>query len=337
LPTSFIPRLVISAGEPAGIGPDIIILAAQQAWAAELIVVADPDLIMQRAKQIGATIQLQTFTANAIATAIPQHIKIIPIKLKNNCISGKLDIKNASYVLECLQKATDLCMELPHSALVTGPIQKSIINEANIPFSGHTEFLQNYTQAQQVLMLFVTQTTKVALVTTHIPLASVASAITAKKIESALTLLHKELINQFNIDKPKIIVTGLNPHAGESGHIGREEIEIIEPTLKRLRSIGMDIIGPLPADTVFTPQHLSKAHAILAMYHDQALPAVKQMSFGHAVNVTLGLPIIRTSVDHGTALDLAGTGKADVASLNAAIETAINMVNFKSKKMSYQA
>ena len=235
--------------------------------------------------------------------------------------------ENAAYVISCLEQATQYCLKGDAHALVTGPVHKSIINDAGIEFSGHTEFLAHRCHVSHVIMLFVTNQMKVALATTHLPLSQVAQAITTEKLISLLHLLHAELQTRFQIKNPHIIVCGLNPHAGEQGHLGREEIETIEPALNALRKQGLTITGPLPADTVFTEKYLKNADAILAMYHDQALPVVKYQGFGNAVNVTLGLPIIRTSVDHGTALDIAGTGKADAGSLEAAIKLAIQLNN----------
>lgn len=307
-------RIVITPGEPAGIGPDITLKIAEQSWPAELIVVCDPNLLLSRAKQLGLS-------------AIPSKLKIIPVPLATPSIAGQLNIKNASYVIRCLEVATDLCLNHEADALVTGPIHKGIINDAGIPFSGHTEFLAQYCHVSQSVMLFVTPQTKVALVTTHLPLSQVPKAITAEKLNTILRILHRELQQRFQLPHPKIIVCGLNPHAGEQGHLGLEEKEIIEPALEALRKENLNIIGPLPADTVFTEKHLQSCDAILAMYHDQALPVVKYMGFGHAINVTLGLPLIRTSVDHGTALDIAGTSHADSGSLAAALKLAIELAN----------
>lgn len=321
-----IERILITPGEPAGIGPDITIQAAQQAWPVELVAIADPDLFASRAKKLGLALTLTPLDLLQPATPHqPGHLKIIPVPLSGACEPGKLNRKNADYVMRCLSLAADCCFEKNAAAVVTGPVQKNLLNEANIPFTGHTEFFANHFQVTQTIMLFVTNTTKVALVTTHLPLAQVPQAITQTKLLSVIRLLQQELTQKFHLKQPKILVCGLNPHAGEMGHLGREEIEVITPALNQLRAEHINVIGPLPADTIFTEKYLKSSDAILAMYHDQALPAVKQMSFGHAVNVTLGLPIVRTSVDHGTALDVAGSGNADAGSLIAAIQAAIKI------------
>ncbi len=321
------PRLMITPGEPAGIGPDIILQIAQQAWPAELIAVGDPELLNTRAKQLKLPIELISFDAKKSAEKhLPGKLKIIPVSLNTPCQTGQLNPDNARYVLHCLELATDLCLKNKAHALVTGPVQKSVINAVGIEFTGHTEFLAKLCKVDEAIMLFVAKNIKVALATTHISLAEVPKAITTKHLTNTLRILHRGLQEKFSIPHPKILVCGLNPHAGENGHLGREEIDVIAPVLKKLRAENMDVVGPLAADTVFTEKYLASADAILAMYHDQALPVVKQMSFGHAVNVTLGLPIVRTSVDHGTALDIAGTGKADAASLMAAIKLALKLV-----------
>ncbi len=321
-------RLIITPGEPAGIGPDITIKIAQCPWAAELIVICDPDLLELRAKMLKLPLKLIPFdTHKPREFHQPGTLKIKPVKLKTSCIAGKLNQDNAPYVLQCLEMAASDCMKQEADALVTGPIHKGIMNDAKIAFTGHTEFLAKYTQSREAVMLFVTPKTKVALATTHLPLAKVATAITSEKLQSTLRILHNELQKKFGLKNPTILVCGLNPHAGEQGHLGHEEIEIITPALNTLRQEKINVIGPLPADTIFTPKELNKADAVLAMYHDQALPVVKYMGFGNAVNVTLGLPIIRTSVDHGTALDVAGTQNADAGSLKAAIQLAIELAN----------
>lgn len=325
-----LPRIIITPGEPAGIGPDIVLKIAQQPWNAELVVVADPDLLMQRAKQLGLPITLSSLdiTKPAAANSI-QELKIIPIKLNAPCIAGQLNPENAAYVMKSLTIATDYCLQHQADALVTGPIHKAIMNEAGISFSGHTEFLAERSACQSVIMLFVIDQLKVALATTHLPLADVPKKITVDLLVKQLRLLHQELKNRFHISHPHILVSGLNPHAGESGHLGLEEIEIISPALNILRAENIHLTGPLPADTLFTEKNLRLADAIFAMYHDQALPVVKYLGFDRAVNVTLGLPIIRTSVDHGTALDIAGTKAANEGSLKAAILLAISLQDKK--------
>lgn len=320
------PRILITPGEPAGIGPDIVAEVAQQSWPAELVVITDPEMLIARAKHIDLPLKLTEFSLSEPPSAhTPSTLKIIPVKLPVPVVPGQLQIANASFVIECLTLATDLCLKNQADALVTGPVQKSVINEAGITFTGHTEFLAARCQASQVIMLFVVDLLKVALLTTHIPLYQVAKAITQHKIITTVQLLNHELKNRFGIKKPVILVSGLNPHAGEGGHLGREEIDIIEPALNVLRKENIHVMGPLPADTLFTQKYLHTADAVLAMYHDQALPVVKNIGFDRAVNVTLGLPIIRTSVDHGTALDIAGSKKANAGSIQEAIKLAITL------------
>jgi 4-hydroxythreonine-4-phosphate dehydrogenase len=323
-----IPRILITPGEPAGVGPDITIQLLQQSFAAELIIVADPELLTARAKQLQLPLTLLPYSAEHFAAPHqPGTAKIIPVALHSPVVAGQLNVDNAAYVLHCLETATALCLHKKADALVTGPVHKSILNQAGITFTGHTEFLAEQCEATQPVMLFVTPQTKVALLTTHLPLAEVPAAITANKLEKIVHILDQELKSRFGIAQPRILVAGLNPHAGEQGHLGREEIDIITPALVQLRRDNIDVIGPLPADTIFTPKYLSQADVILAMYHDQALPVVKFMDFSHTVNVTLGLPIIRTSVDHGTALDVAGTLHADAGSLIAATQLALTLTH----------
>lgn len=324
-----IPRIILTPGEPAGIGPDIILKIAQQSWAAELIVIGDPSLLIARAKQLQLPLQLEVLDLNQSADLHhPGILKIIPLKLHAPCEAGQLNPDNADYVISSLELATDYCLQHKAHALVTGPVHKAVINAAGIPFTGHTEFFSQRCDAKQVLMLFVVDKIKVALATTHIPLKKVPEEITLEHLLSTIRLLHNELQKCFSQPKPHILVCGLNPHAGESGHLGQEEIEIITPALNILRAEKINVTGPLPADTIFTEKHLKSADAIFAMYHDQALPVVKQMGFDRAVNMTLGLPIIRLSVAHGTALDIAGTGLANAGSLTAAIHLAISSSRF---------
>ena len=321
-----IPRIAVTAGEPAGIGPDIIVQLASQAFAAEIIVIADPDLLQQRAQQLKIPLQLQTVDlTQAPVQNNPNHLKIFPVKLRQKCVPGQLDAANASYVIETLRVAVELTLTKKVDAIVTGPVHKAIINEAGIKFSGHTEFFAEQARVSQTVMLFVLPDMRVALLTTHLPLTQVPPAITTEKIKNVITIINHDLKKWFGLQEPKIFVAGLNPHAGEDGYLGREEIDIIIPALQALRKQGIDLIGPLPADTLFLPKNLQQADVILAMYHDQALPVIKFHDFANTVNVTLGLPFIRTSVDHGTALELAGTGKADPSSLFAAVKLAIKM------------
>lgn len=320
-----IPRIIITPGEPAGIGPDIVIHAAQMNIAAELIVVADPKLLETRAKLLRLPLKLTPFHAKEPAKCQSGELKIIPVELKGTSTPGVRNDQHAEYVIACLELATEHCLEKITHALVTGPVHKASINAAGFEFTGHTEFLKKFCNVDDVLMLFVVDTLKVALATTHLPLTEVSSAITYEHLLKAIRLLHFSLQKSFDIKNPKIFVCGLNPHAGEEGTLGREEIDVIRPALITLREEGIHCIGPLPADTLFTKKYLAEADAIFAMYHDQGLPIVKFIGFDRAVNVTLGLPIIRTSVDHGTALDLSGTGLADPGSLKAAIELACKL------------
>ncbi|MEZ5490497.1 MAG: 4-hydroxythreonine-4-phosphate dehydrogenase PdxA [Gammaproteobacteria bacterium] len=323
-----IQRLIITPGEPAGIGPDICIQVAQQPPAdCELVVVADPQLMAERASLLGLPLELTLFDPVAPRQASkPGRLLIAPVTLRAPCVVGTADVANAPYVLETLQLAVTLCQQHQGDAFVTGPVHKGIINQAGIPFSGHTEFLAELCQQSLTVMMLATEGLRVALVTTHLPLAQVPEAITPERLRKIITILDADLRSKFGIARPRILVCGLNPHAGEGGHLGREEIEIIEPVLESLRTRGMTLIGPLPADTLFTDKYLADADAVLSMYHDQGLPVLKFKGFGRASNITLGLPIIRTSVDHGTALDLAGTGAADCGSLYHAIATAQQMV-----------
>lgn len=313
-------RLVITPGEPAGIGPDLCIQIAQQSHADELVVVADPYLMRERAAQLQLPLSLEQFNPDSPPEPTPaRSLKILPVSLKAEVTPGELNSANAAYVLETLTVATQGCLDGTFSALVTAPVHKGIINDAGIPFSGHTEFLEALTGTDKVVMMLATEGLRVALATTHLPLRDIADAITTELLTEVITVLHKDLQHSFGLSNPRILVAGLNPHAGEGGHLGREEIETITPVLDKLRAEGMALIGPLPADTLFTEKYLQTADAVLAMYHDQGLPVLKYKGFGNAVNITLGMPIIRTSVDHGTALELAGSGKADCGSLKTAI------------------
>ena len=317
----------LTPGEPAGIGPDLCLLLARQAQPAPLVAIASRELLAERAKQLGLNIELLTVGPQQWpdSPAAAGSLYVWDTPLATPAIPGKLTPANAAYVLQTLTRAGQGCLDGTFAGMITAPVHKGVINEAGIAFSGHTEFLAELTHTQQVVMMLATHGLRVALVTTHLPLKDVAAAITAERLERVTRILHADLQGKFGIAEPRILVCGLNPHAGEGGHLGREEIEIIEPTLERLRSEGMNLIGPLPADTLFTPKYLEHADAVLAMYHDQGLPVLKFKGFGAALNVTLGLPIIRTSVDHGTALDLAGTGKVDIGSLQVALETAYQM------------
>jgi len=311
--------LAITAGEPAGIGFDIILQSSDQLQ--DCVIIADKHELTKRAELLGIDIE----TCNhAPAHAKQLRVKHIPVTKPVAC--GVLNPDNAQYVLHCLDEALRGIHAQEYAAIITAPLHKGIINDAGIPFTGHTEYLAERTNSE-VVMLLVADKVRVALATTHIPLAQVAQAITPQLLTTIITTLHKDLIKKFGISRPRIGVCGLNPHAGEQGHLGREELEVIEPTLNKLRNQGIDIYGPYPADTIFTPKQLQLVDVVLAMYHDQGLPTLKHIGFGHAVNTTLGLPIIRTSVDHGTAIDLAGTSKSDAGSLIAAVELARQQVN----------
>ena len=320
-------RLAITPGEPSGIGPDLLIQLVQKPQDFELIAYADPELLEQRAALLGLPLVLRTVTPNHPQPLNAGELAVRPIAVKAPVTPGTLNPTNASYVLETLSTALAGCQANDCHAMITGPVHKGVINDAGISFSGHTEFLADKTLTPKVVMMLATEGLRVALATTHLPLREVPSAITTELLEQVITILHNDLKQKFGITDPHILVCGLNPHAGENGHMGTEEIQTIEPCLHKLRSQGFNLQGPLPADTLFTPKYLDNCDAVLAMYHDQGLPVLKYKGFGAAVNITLGLPIIRTSVDHGTALDLAGTGKADTGSLITAINYAAKMVN----------
>lgn len=321
-------RLAITAGEPAGIGPDLCLMLAQHPSPCERVIIADPQLLRDRAQQLGLPVELLPFDPDALPVAqAAGQLHVLPVTLGTACTPGQLDAGNSAYVLETLRLAGEGALSGLFDAIVTAPVHKGIINEAGVPFSGHTEFFAEQTATDQVVMMLACPGLRVALATTHLPLRQVADAITGPLIERVVRILHSDLVNKFGLSDPRILVCGLNPHAGEDGHLGREELDIIIPALERLHSEGIQLIGPLPADTLFTPKHLDQADAVLAMYHDQGLPVLKHKGFGNAVNITLGMPIIRTSVDHGTALDLAGTGQANPGSLQVAIDTAIQMIN----------
>ncbi|MGY6277412.1 4-hydroxythreonine-4-phosphate dehydrogenase PdxA [Methylomonas sp. MgM2] len=319
-------RIALTAGEPAGIGPDLCVQLAQEHNSFELVVIADPALLEERAKQLGLPLTLHYFDIDTWQKALPcGHMTVLPINPAKSAISGHLDAGNSPYVLETIRQAALGCMNGTFAAMVTAPVHKGIINDSGLAFSGHTEFIAEITGGTPVMML-ATPGLRVALATTHLPLRQVSEAITAETLIGVIRVLNKDLRERFGIAKPNILVCGLNPHAGEGGHLGLEEMEVIEPALERLRCEGIHLYGPLPADTLFTPKYLDYADAVLAMYHDQGLPVLKYKGFGHAVNVTLGLPIIRTSVDHGTAVELAGTGKANLGSLRYALQTALDML-----------
>ena len=323
-------RIALTAGEPAGIGVDLCIqLAQHHTLECEIVVLADVELLEQRAKQLHLPLRIRLYDQNmpAVSSAAGE-LCVLPISLAHSAQAGILNKANSGYVLALLDRATQGCISGEFSAMVTAPVHKGIINEAGMPFTGHTEYIANITDGHPVMML-ATEGLRVALVTTHLPLSEVSEAITPDTLESVIRILHHDLITRFGIADPIILVCGLNPHAGENGYLGREEIDVIDPVLEKLRAEGMNLQGALPADSLFTPKYLNDADAVLAMYHDQGLPVLKYKGFGNAVNITLGLPIIRTSVDHGTALDIAGSGRSDIGSLQYAVKTALTMSSFQ--------
>ncbi len=320
------PRLILTCGEPAGIGPDLCLDIAGRDWPCDLVVAGDIQVLQARAQQLQKRL---TFLPYASDSAIAEHrggtLRVLHVPVATTVRAGQLDRSNARHVLQLLDRAIDGCMAGEFAAMVTAPVQKSVINDAGIKFSGHTEYLAERTGGAHPVMLLANGSLRVALATTHLPLKDVSAAITGELLQRVLRIVDHDLRGRFAIAAPRIIVCGLNPHAGESGHLGREEIEVIAPALETLRQDGLQLIGPAPADTAFTAHMLEQADAVLAMFHDQGLPVIKYAGFERAVNVTLGLPIIRTSVDHGTALSLAGTGTADSSSLACAIDLAITL------------
>ena len=319
-------RIAVTPGEPAGIGPDLCVFLAQQAHRVEIVVVADPAVLAERAATRKLPLRIRSFDeAASPKESRAGEVTVLPVATAVPRCAGKPDPRNARHILETLDIAVRGCLEHRFAALVTGPVHKGIINEAGIPFTGHTEYLRYRTGAQQAVMMLVTEGLRVALATTHIPLAEVARSLDQHQLEETLRILDASLRRYFGISEPHLFVSGLNPHAGEGGHLGHEETDIIEPALETVRAEGLRISGPLPADTLFTPKYLAQADAVLTMYHDQGLPVLKYIGFGRAVNITLGLPIIRTSVDHGTALELAGRGEITTGSIGAALDCAINM------------
>jgi len=320
--------VVITPGEPAGVGPDLVIALAQQDWPVELVVCADPALLLERARQLNLPLHLRDYQPGQPSQ--PQRagtLTILSISTAQPSVAGQLNTHNSAYVVETLARACDGCLSGEFAALITGPVHKGAINDAGIPFTGHTEFFADRSNCERVVMMLATEELRVALATTHLPLLEVPAAITQQSLHEVITILDHDLKNKFGIAEPQIYVCGLNPHAGEGGHMGHEEIDTIIPALDTLRQKGIQLIGPLPADTLFQPKYLQHADAVLSMYHDQGLPVLKYQGFGRAVNITLGLPFIRTSVDHGTALELAATGTADAGSFKTALNLAIKMIN----------
>ena len=320
--------VAITSGEPAGVGPELCLRLAERAWPLRPVVLADLGLMRARAAALGSAMGVVEF--DPVRPAPAGTVEVLHLPLAAPSRPGVLDAANGAYVLRLLDRAIAGCVQGEFAAMVTAPVHKGVICEGlgareTMPFTGHTEYLAEHTGTSRVVMMLVGGGLRVALATTHLPLAAVPAAITPQVLEETLRILHADLRRHFGLAAPRILVAGLNPHAGEGGHMGREEIDVIIPVLERLRAEGMQLVGPLPADTLFVPHTLAHGDAVLAMYHDQGLPVLKHASFGGGVNVTLGLPIIRTSVDHGTALDLAGSGRADAGSLFAAIELAIDM------------
>lgn len=316
--------LYVTSGEPAGIGPDICLSLANRVDERPIVVLADLNLLQQRAAMLKLEVELIAYTGQQQSSAVGQ-LYVEHVAVNEPVIEGELNPNNSAYVLEQLRRSVDYAMSGQSVGVATAPVQKSVINDAGIAFSGHTEYYQEFAGVARVVMMLATKTLRVALATTHLPLRAVADAITAERLHQVIDILLHDLTTKFKISQPKVLVCGLNPHAGEGGYLGMEEIEVINPVLESYRAQGMDLSLSLPADTLFTPENLKDADAVLAMYHDQGLPVLKSQGFGEAINITLGLPFIRTSVDHGTALSLAGTGQAKSSSLNVAVDLALDL------------
>jgi 4-hydroxythreonine-4-phosphate dehydrogenase len=324
----YVPRIVITSGEPAGIGPDACVTLAQTPHEADLVVAGDGDFLKATALQLGLPLQIESYDPTAPhRPQLAGTIKVLQVPLRAPVEAGHPDPINAAYVIEMLDRACDGCSNGEFAAMVTAPVQKSTLMEGGYVFSGHTEYLAERTRAALPVMLLINEGLRVALVTTHLALKDVPRAITRSRLASTLNIVNMDLQRHFGIAEPRIAVLGLNPHAGEAGHLGREEIEVIAPVITELRAQGMHLVGPVPADTAFTTRFLEGCDVIVAMYHDQGLPVIKHVGFGNAVNLTLGLPILRTSVDHGTALSLARSGKADTGSLSAALALAVDLAS----------
>lgn len=319
-------RIALTPGEPAGIGPDLCIKISQTSPNFCLVFIADPDILDQRAQALNLPFH---YTLWEERKSKPTGIFVKPIQAARQVTPGKLDKENVKYVLQTLQYAAEACLSGEFDALVTGPVHKGIINDAGFKFSGHTEFLAKIAGTNQVVMMLMTDGLKIALATTHVPLSEVSKILNIEKLSSVIRIVEAGLRSHFGLSKPRISICGLNPHAGEQGHLGREEIEIIEPVISELKKEGLQLTGPVSADSAFTEDALRKTDAVLTMYHDQGLPVLKHIGFGKSVNITLGLPFVRTSVDHGTALSLAGTGQADSGSLEHALSVARKLVGAK--------
>lgn len=316
--------LYVTSGEPAGIGPDICLSLAERVDERPIVILADLQMLQQRANVLGMDVELIAYQGQA-ESSLKGQLFVEHVPLAQPVALGQLDPANAAYVLEQLRRSADYAMSGQSVGVATAPVQKSIINEAGIAFSGHTEYYQEFAGVDRVVMMLATKTLRVALATTHLPLRDVPAAITTERLHQVIDILIHDLRTKFKIAAPRILVCGLNPHAGEDGYLGREEIDVINPVLEGYRTQGVNMSLSLPADTLFTPENLKDADAVLAMYHDQGLPVLKSQGFGEAVNITLGLPFIRTSVDHGTALSLAGTGQAKASSLHVAVDLALDL------------
>ena len=316
--------LYVTSGEPAGIGPDICLSLAMRIDERPIVILADINLLKKRAEILNQTVELIAYKGQSESSAQGQlYVEHVP--LNTDVVLGELNAENSAYVLEQLRRSADYAMSGKSVGVATAPVQKSIINEAGIHFSGHTEYYQEFAGVERVVMMLATKTLRVALATTHLPLRDVPDAITKQRLHQVIDILIHDLKSKFKIEHPHILVCGLNPHAGEGGYLGMEEIEVINPVLESYRAQGINMSLSLPADTLFTPENLKDADAVLAMYHDQGLPVLKSQGFGEAINITLGLPFIRTSVDHGTALSLAGTGLAKSSSLHVAVDLALDL------------
>ncbi len=324
----YIPRIVITSGEPAGVGPDACVVLAQRDWETDLVVAADTELLAGTASALGLPLVLERYDPTRLARPHRSGtLQVLHIPTRCKVVAGQPDARNAAYVIEMLDRACDGCTNGEFAAMVTAPVQKSTIMDAGYRFSGHTEYLAERTRAALPVMLLINDQLRVALVTTHLALADVPQAITRERLAATLRIVNMDLERHFSLQPPRIAVLGLNPHAGEAGHLGREELDIIAPVIGELKAEGLHLVGPVPADTAFTPRFLKTVDVVVAMYHDQGLPVIKHLGFGNAVNMTLGLPILRTSVDHGTALSLARTGKAETGSLSAALALAIDLAS----------